>query len=512
MEKFKQFLSLVKQGAEYTAAMKAAGLTEAELAPMLAEQKITAQELSQQVAEAVMVKLAATPAPAPAAQAAQGVTLEQIAAMMDQKLAGIRPAAAAEPEPQRRFLHGQGDGGPASVGAPGVVQGKTLRYKNLLPHEKELVDLIMAGKGEGGGKILVKSNIDLSQAEVDEFIAGRKSMGLAQMPNPVWRRRALDSSSNHGAEWIPTSLAAALHIRMGEITSILDIFPKWVQQAPIDYYPLGTTRPTFYHPAGNTDPGTESNLHTDKATLTAELFVANTDIQDDTDYDSIINLVPTMQQALAEAAVNDLVDCVLNGDTTATHMDTDTETVATHHNRAFKGLRKLALAVSGLKQSFATGDLSTDNLGLLRSILGKYASGDQKRFCRWIIGVIGEGTLLKNSAFLTTANAGANATLVTGQLPPYMGIPFAIESKCREDLNASGVNDGVTATKGSALLVNGREFLLSTWKEVEFEVARLASSRKNTIYTRFRKAFTPFETPSASVPTVAIGYNFANGE
>lgn len=505
MEKFKSFLSLVKQGVEYTAAMKAAGMTEAELTPLLAEQKVTAAELSQQVAEAVMAKLS----PAATVPAVQGFTLEQMSAMIDAKLAAFaKPTPAAAAEPERKFLHGTGEGGPAAVDAPGILEGKTLRYKRLHPHEKELVDMIMAGRGEQGGKILLKSNIDLSQSECDEIIEGRRMAGLSQRKTPIFGRKALDSGSNTGAEWIPTSLAAALHIRMGEITSILEIFQKWVQQAPIDYYPLGTSRPTFYHTAVTTAPGTESNLGTDKMALTARRFVANTDIQDDTDYDSIINLVPIVQQSLAEAAVNNLVDVILNGDRTGTHMDSDTQTVATHHNRAFYGLRYLALAVAGLKQSFATGDLSLDNLAILAAILGKYAGGDQKQYCRWIVGTKGEKTLLSASGLQTFNNAGAAMTLVSGILPNYLGIKFAIESQNREDLNASGVYDGSTKTKGSALLINGNEWVLSTYKEVEFEIARLASACKNTIYTRFRKDFQPFETASATIPTVAIGYNY----
>lgn len=509
MEKFKKLLALIKEGVEYVPAMKAVGMTEAEVTPLLAEQAITPEQLSKQVAEAVMAKLAPAPAPAPAAPAAQGFTLEQMSAMMDQKLAALRPAAPAEPEPQRRFLHGEpGAGGPAAVGAPGAMEGKTLAYKRLHPHEKELVDMIMSGRGEMGGKILLKSNIDLSQAECEEIIEGRKLAGLSQRKFPTFGRKALDSTANDGADWIPTSLASALHVRMGEITSILDIFTKWVQQAPIDYYPLATTRPTFYHDTTITSPGTESSIRSDKTMLTARRLMANTDIQDDTSYDSIIALVPLVQQTLAEAAVNNVVDCILNGDRTSTHMDSDTETVATHHNRAWYGLRYLALAVAGLKQSFATGDLSLDNLALLDAIMGKYSSGDQKQYCRWIVGTKGEKTLLSASGLQTFNNAGAAMTLVTGKLPSYLGIPFAVESQNREDLNASGVYDGSTKTKGGVLLVNGKEWILSTYKEVEFEVARIAASCKNTIYTRMRKDFMPFETASATIPTVAIGYNY----
>jgi hypothetical protein len=108
----------------------------------------------------------------------------------------------------------------------------------------------------------------------------------------------------------------------------------------------------------------------------------------------------------------------------------------------------------------------------------------------------------------TVDKLGSTATIITGRLPKWRGVPIVTSAAVREDLNASAVYDGITATKGSILLFNRREFILGRRRDFTVEVDRDITKQQHIVVASFRKAFTPRETPSATIPTVGLGYNY----
>lgn len=506
----KLFFELIKKGLPFELACKGADVTAEQVQACLNEQgeEVTAEQLSEAVAAKVLEKLAAKsqheqkPQPAFDSKVLAGEVAASLIPMIDEKIAAATNKQHQHVNPGSKGL---------SSGAPAVIPGKPVGYAKLHKYQQQLFDSIIAARK--GSREVMDFDIDITDGEAAEIRSARKRAGLSDAKIngksiTIFGRKALDSSANDGADWIPTNMASALHLRMGEITSIASIFEQFTQSSKVEDYPVGTTRPTFYLESTTTGSGTESSLRTAKATMTAQKIIGKTDIQDDTSEDSLINLMPLVEQSLAEGAVNCVANVILNGDTTATHMDSDTETVATHANRAWIGLRKYGLNVADLKKDIAAGGISTGNLSALIAMMGKYALQEQAARCRIILGVKGVTSWRSLAQITDPQTPNAWSALISGELPPYLGIPFAIESQHREDLNASGVYDGTTKTKGSIIVVNGANFVLSTYKNITFEVERSASGQKNTIYAKFRKAFTPFETPSATIPTVVIGYNY----
>jgi hypothetical protein len=80
----------------------------------------------------------------------------------------------------------------------------------------------------------------------------------------------------------------------------------------------------------------------------------------------------------------------------------------------------------------------------------------------------------------------------------------------REDLNASGIYDGTTTTKGSVLLLNRTQFLVGSRRGFTVEVDVNRKRQINSVIASFRRAFTPKETIDGSNPSVVIGYNYAS--
>ncbi len=97
---------------------------------------------------------------------------------------------------------------------------------------------------------------------------------------------------------------------------------------------------------------------------------------------------------------------------------------------------------------------------------------------------------------------------MTGTADSIFGIRIVTSSQIREDLNASGVYDGTTVTKGSLLLVHKPSWLVGSRRGFTVEVETFKKRQINSVIASFRRAFTPKETPSVALPSVVLGYNY----
>jgi len=325
-----------------------------------------------------------------------------------------------------------------------------------------------------------------------------------------WGQKALTSTgSATGDEWVPTDLSSELQRRLYLSSDLASLFASREVDMPTQpfEYPLGTTRPTFYLETTENTAATASTPGTGKITLDAKKLMGKVEFSYEVEEDSIIPVLGYVQESLADAAAAAYESILINGDTTGTHMDSDTQLVAKAAERAWKGFRKLSMAITQLKLDISTGGINEANLRAIKKLMGKY--GTKPRDLLWIAGPAGINDMAGIANVATLDKYGPKATIITGEIASFLGIPIIVSEANREDLNASGVYDGVTTTRGSILLVNTRYWLPGRRREFTVETDRDISSQTQYVVASFRRAFTPFETPSASIKSVAIGYNNA---
>jgi hypothetical protein len=127
-----------------------------------------------------------------------------------------------------------------------------------------------------------------------------------------------------------------------------------------------------------------------------------------------------------------------------------------------------------------------------------------------IVGPQGYNDIVALDETLTFEKVGSQsaARILTGEAASIYGIRIVISSQIREDLNASGVYDGVTDTKGSILLVHRPSWLVGVKRGMTVEVDVDKKRQINSVIASFRRAFIPKETPSATLPSVVLGYNY----
>jgi HK97 family phage major capsid protein len=323
----------------------------------------------------------------------------------------------------------------------------------------------------------------------------------------VYGGKALTTgSATNGAELIPVDLSSDLLNRMYLESELAAEFVASEVQMPTDSFelPIRTTRPRFY--AGAENPGsnpTESSPGTGKVTLSASKLIGRTNFSYEADEDSIIAVLPMVTENLAAAAADALEGAIINGDTAATQ---DSDASAGDDITIFNGLRKLCIAGS-CKSSFASGGLDDANFLAAKKNMKRW--GIRPRDVVAIVGVNGYNTLIGLPETLTADKVGSDAArILTGMAPTLFGIRILVSSQVREDLNASGVYDGSTTTKGSIYFVHRPSWIMGIRKGFTVEVDRDIQQQVNVVVASFRRAFKPLETISTNLPYAWMGYNY----
>jgi len=317
------------------------------------------------------------------------------------------------------------------------------------------------------------------------------------------------------ASFIPTALSAQvleLPWLVGKIEALFEHLPMPTSpyKVPLDLTPSSTMADLIAEATTNTNnPGdTYGQAITDSLqTFTAAKLRSRMITSAELDEDAIMLWMPRIKKRLTEIMANTVEACDLNGDTTATHQDTDIEALGANDGRtAWKGLRKLFLAGS-LTKDCTSGDLNEANLHAIRALLGIY--GVDPTECAWIFGptaYIKQIILLTNVR--TVDKYGPAATVIKGELAKYDGAPIVVSAHQREDLNASGVDDGVTATKGCCMYVNKNYFFHGDRRLVTLDGEKWITTDQFNLVCFRRLDFQPLVAPSTTYSFGAMGYNF----
>jgi hypothetical protein len=250
---------------------------------------------------------------------------------------------------------------------------------------------------------------------------------------------------------------------------------------------------------------TASSATTVAATFDAEIFGARTLWSRTLDVESAIAMAGFQQAKLVQAFVDAEERAILDGDTDGTHQDTDVHALgATDARWAWDGLRKKAIA----QTLPAAGQTTTSvaNLLLLRKAMGLW--GVDPMSLAYIVGVSAIHSLLSDTNLLTVDKFGPSATILNGQIGSIGGVPVIVSQHVREDLNASGVNDGITATKTYNLCVNREQFAIGQRMALDVETSDVlyAETFQRVAFAFMREDFQHIGS-AATNDDVAIAYN-----
>ncbi|HAW49716.1 TPA: phage major capsid protein [bacterium] len=321
------------------------------------------------------------------------------------------------------------------------------------------------------------------------------------------------SVSGAGAEWIPTAFSADLidRVRMASIVAKIHdriTMPSNPYTLPI----VGSDSVAYRVPEATDVPENVPKIKasrpgTRKVTFSATTLGVRVIFSEELNEDIIIPILPFLRQNIILALAAGQETTVINGDISATHMDNDV-TDALDARKSWNGYRKTA--IPGAKIDLG-GTLSLEKLRSIKKALRKYGIYPSE-LC-WIVGTSGLDQILGlNSStaprdlVLTPDKYGPNITnLIEGEQCRVDNIPVMVSEHVREDLNASGVRDGVTVNKTIIILVHRRSFMFGDRRLVTIKTAENIETDQTLLVVTQRLDFQALQ-PTTD-PLVGIGYN-----
>jgi hypothetical protein len=359
-------------------------------------------------------------------------------------------------------------------------------------NDLNVVRLIKSRIGTPNGKPAQQVRAPMAERKIQRLIRGA--------PDQI--RKAWADVATAGAEWLPVEVLPRYEeglLMERRLEALFEVLPMTKNTLEL---PVKTTglRPYNKAAVSGDDPArfTSSSLATTNRTYTAKGWAVRTQVDPDAAEDAILSIEPVLRAELIAALIDGFEDCIINGDTTATHQDTiaswDTASRwgstglggSADHRRISIGLRARAADVSN-----TTDQSAAETTAGLLTARGKLASG--YGFARDVVVMPSYFYYVKKligfSEVLTVANYGPNASILTGEVGEIAGMPIVLSPFCTDLMNASGIYDGSTTTYGQMLLFNRRRFIVTARRGAVLESARDITRGIDDLVVTARKGF-----------------------
>jgi HK97 family phage major capsid protein len=322
-----------------------------------------------------------------------------------------------------------------------------------------------------------------------------KNMGLRSLV------RAFSSTGvGDGDEWVPTVISAN-YVEEYELERKLTAAIKEMPMTSSPWEMPVQTDVTRARLIAEGAAMTDANFGTDKIIFGAVKLGEYYFLPEELNEDSAPAILELARRDVVQSQVRAVEDAIINGDTTGTHMDSDV-TAASDSRKAWKGLRKLALEASSTV-TFAGGAITELGLSNMRKLAGKY--GVNPKQLAWVVGPNGYAQMQRLDKVTTLEKFGPQATVLTGALAVFDGIPVIVSEYIREDLNATGVHDGVTVNRTIVHLANLTRWYVGRRRPIRVRVqqdARLEFDRYQLATYDLGRAFDDpgHQRPRLSLP------------
>ena len=280
------------------------------------------------------------------------------------------------------------------------------------------------------------------------------------------RLKAFGSTvAGSGDEWVPTAISAS-YIEEYELEKKLAAAFREIPMATNPFHLPVQQGVTKARLVGEAAAATDAQFNTEKIAFDARKLVEYYLLPEELNEDSAPAILELARAEVLQAQIRAVEDAIINGDDSGTHMDSDVVSAASNQ-KAWKGLRKLALAASSTT-SFSGAGITKAGLDAMRKQMGKY--GTNPKELAWVVGPSVYAQMLNIDEVATLEKFGPQATILSGALAVFRGIPIIVSEFVRENLNASGVYDGTTTTRTVCHLANIRRFYLGLRRPIRVKV------------------------------------------
>ena len=310
-----------------------------------------------------------------------------------------------------------------------------------------------------------------------------------------------------GDEWVPTMIAEN-YIQEYELDFVLE---NRFQTIPMRSNPFELPVQSGVKKARKiaentalTDTSFTTGVLTFSATKLGEYHILPEELTED----SAVDFLPIARDEVVRAQIRAVEAAIINGDDDGTHLDSDTQGGAADlAEKIWKGLRRQAIANSanGGTQDFGGAAVTEANLRDQRANLGKFGVNPTELL--WIAGPSVYQQLQALPSVKTLDVFGPMATVLKGALSAYQGIPIVTSEYMREQLNDSGVYDGITLTKAGLLLVNMKRWYLGQRRPIVVKAQVDLPNQDRFLIASYQRKDFQGHAQSATETSVSYGVN-----
>lgn len=377
-------------------------------------------------------------------------------------------------------------------------------YYKLGNWKMTAADMWMASKLLGKANDMRKAGIAINGADKLQPVSGDLHTAVKLMTS---------TGSGIGDEYVPTGMASALWNDFFTASRVAADLPS--QPMPTDPFdlPLGLTRPTWRK--GTQGQGSSAvNSATAKSTLTSTEQLVEIDWTYNLEEDAVVAMMPALRQMLTLSGGEQMDAFALNADNTNAATGNINSDDANPDNDAYylsdgqDGIRHLWIVDNTGQATNAGGDALADaDLISALNKLDKY--GTDLTSCRIVPGIAAYFAMLGLTNVATVDKYGPMATVVSGELARYRGVPI-IPSASQPKAEADGKVSATAAsnTLGTISLYNRNNWRVGFRRNLLIEVDRNIQTRQLIMVVSFRMAVAAHGTRSSALHTSGI-YNFS---
>lgn len=417
------------------------------------------------------------------------------------------------------------DAAPQRPGVPGAPIGSDIA--NQLKgnrYQKMLRDFESHGVHKQAGLTLKPVDLAIAaymmESQVKRWRAGSE---MGEPPKPMSSDlkaalKAMDSTTAaSGDEYVPTGMAGMLWDDFFLASRIVANLQRIdMPTNPFDV-PLGLGSITWRKGGENTAT-TQSNPTTAKSTLTATELVTEQAWSYTLDEDAVIAMAPAIRARLAQSGAEQMDAFALNADSTATatgniNLDDSTPASDAYYLTAGQdGIRHQYLVDNTAMGTDGNGALTDADILTEMALMGKYAVDPNALMFAcdvntYLAGFLGTDSGEPGENTITVDKFGAGATVLTGQLAAYRGVPIVVSASA--PLTEADGKVSVTAgnnTKGQLSIVNRNMWYVGFRRNLLIEVDRDIQRRQYIMVTSMRQAIAAHGTRSTNTHTGGV-YN-----
>ena len=349
-----------------------------------------------------------------------------------------------------------------------------------------------------------------SEAKIFEATQGLKSFQGLNSELTEFKKALGTATSGEGSDWVPTDFSATL---IDEVRLQLKVAALHrTITMPTDPYtlPVKIGRSRAYKvseaTADNPTEMRKSQLETSSQTLNAVTVGVATPFSYEIVEDSVVPIIPIVRADIVAALADARENATVNGDTASSHQDTGLSLTNDAQEKLWDGYRKLCPTATKIDFDTGTEAFTTANFRNIRKSMGKY--GVNPAGLAYAVSIECYIRMLGLAEVITVDKYGPQATILSGELGSFDGIPVIVSEFVRNDLNVSGIYDGATTTETEAILVHRDSYLYGDRRRVTVETDRFPMTQQNVLVATERVQF-KLMRPSTDT-CIALGYNMTS--